>query len=261
MKLVTDFNIPPYLDVLQYHCVWFGDLHDHHILCLASLFATQQNPSVTLWTDEESYSKLAPLLRIFSSYQFAIRIGKFKENTSYQLVIFRADKWRLQILKQYGGVYFDLDIVFFKDVSWFANYGPIVQEGFASEKIFNNAIMYYPRQHPGIEYWLSKIGDNTFDWGTVFSVQKMSDDTFGASMLPNSVSDRAWHETNPEFDLFFEPNGMTHEYMGDSFLYHWHNRWSKSVHVPNTLVNFYWNKYVTSNLNLRISTERSERQP
>lgn len=245
MKLITDFNYPPYSDELAYHCIWFGDVLDHHILCLSSLFATQTNPRVTMWTDAESYPKLVPLVMRFSGHNFTLRIGTFRENVAYQMTAFRADKWRLQILKKHGGIYFDMDIVFFKDISWFANYGsPIVHEGYTAEKTFNNAILYYPAQHPGLDHWLSLIGEGEFNWPRIFEIQKMSDDRFGADMIPNAVSDRGWTDLGPSTDAFFEETGLTHECMADSFFYHWHNRWSKSVHTPGTLANLYWEKYV-----------------
>lgn len=247
MKLITDFKYPPYLDTLPYHCIWFGNLLDHHILSLSSLFATQQNPQVTLWTDNESYDGLTPLLDRFVNCNFTIKVGRFRESSGYYSNAFRADKWRLQILKEHGGVYFDMDIVFFKDISWFANYGsPIVHEGYTSEQTFNNAILYYPKDHPGLDYWISRVGDDHLGWNKVFEIQKMSDDNFGADMLPNSVSDRAWGAGGPGADEFFEKPGLTHDCMVDSFFYHWHNRWSKSLHTPGTLANMYWNKYVTN---------------
>jgi hypothetical protein len=203
------------------------------------------NPRVTMWTDAESYSKLVPLVDRFSDHRFTLRIGAFRENSAYQMTMFRADKWRLQILKAYGGIYFDMDIVFFKDVSWVANYGsPIVHEGYATEKVFNNAFLYYPAQHPGLDHWLSMIGEGEFNWGVVFEIQKTSDDRFGADMLPNAVSDRGWTHLGPSYDDFFERPGLTHECMGDSFFYHWHNRWGKSIHTPGTLADMYWKKYV-----------------
>jgi hypothetical protein len=161
------------------------------------------------------------------------------------MTMFRADKWRLQILKEYGGIYFDMDIVFFKDVSWVVNYGsPIVHEGYTAEKTFNNAFLYYPAHHPGLDHWLALIGDGEFNWSMVFDIQKMSDDRFGADMLPNAVSDRGWTPLGPSCDDFFDRVGLTHDCMGDSFFYHWHNRWTRSVQTPGTLAHMYWTQYV-----------------
>jgi hypothetical protein len=244
MKLIDNFdNIIPYPDELTYHGIWFGKLLDHHILCLASLFKTQVNPSVTLWTDQSSYQSLLPLQKIFENFKFKIEIGEFNECTNYQLTMFRADKWRLQILQKHGGIYFDMDIVFFKDISWFANYGrPIVHEGYTSEGVFNNAIMYFPKDHPGLAHWLTLIGDGPFSWPRIFEIQKISED-FGADMIPNIVTDLGWTPLGPSCDDFFHKEGLTHAVMKDSFMYHWHNRWTKSVHNENTLVNFYWKQY------------------
>jgi hypothetical protein len=221
---------------------------EHHVLCLASLFATQQNPRVILWTDAETFSKLTPLARIFSQSDFTICLGSVEDAQRFQSSAFRADRWRLEILKELGGIYFDMDIVFFKDISWFANYGrPIVHEGYPTEDVFNNAILYFPKNHPGVIYWLSLIRNRRIDWDIVFETQRKSDDNFGADMLPNSVSDIGWCGS-PTHDEFFERAGLTHECMGDSFLYHWHNRWTKSLRIDNTLANLYWNKYVLTNI-------------
>jgi hypothetical protein len=240
MKLIDKFDTPPYSEKLNYHCIWFGGLLDQHILCLSSLFATQLNPAVTMWTDAESYESLLPLSERFD---LIIKIGKFEECAGYHSTMFRADRWRLQILKEHGGIYFDMDIVFFKDISWFANYGPIVHEGYTSENAFNNAIMYFPQEHYGLTHWLNLIGTDVFGWDRIFEIQKISDD-FGADMIPNSLTDLGWTNIGPPCDDFFEKEGLTHELMGDSFMYHWHNRWNKSVHKEGTLINFYWKKYV-----------------
>lgn len=255
MKLITDFNnINSYKDKLLYHCVWFGDVLDHHILCLASLFSTQLNPSVILWTDRKSFDSLRSLSKIFIDYDFNIEIGNFDDNSSYDSMAFRSDKWRLQILRDLGGIYFDLDIVFLRDISWFANYGrPIVHEGYSSEKVFNNAIMFFPKNHSGIKYWLEKIGSGNLGWRNIFEIQKMSDDNFGADMIPNSVTDRGWTELGPSFDDFFDKPGLTYDILSDSFLYHWHNRWNKSIKKRGTLAEFFWNRFVVENGGLATS--------
>lgn len=245
MKLIKDFNnIMPYKGKLLYHCVWFGSLLDQHILCLASLFSTQNNSSVILWTDNASYNNLSKLNRIFLHYDFTIRIGNWKENMKYQTIAFRSDKWRLQILQEFGGIYFDLDIVFLKDISWFANYErAIVQEGYAAEKRFNNAIMYFPKGHFGLTHWLNLIGNDFLGWDKTFEIQAVSDD-FGADMIPNSVTDRGWTDLGPGCTDFFEKKGLSPDILADSFLYHWHNKWNMSVHNQGTLAKYFWDLFV-----------------
>jgi hypothetical protein len=254
MNLITNFDsIVPYTEKLLYHCIWIGKPLNQHILCIASLFKTQINPSVVLWTDKESYPELARLAKTFIHRDFKIVIGEFEECESYGSTMFRADKWRLQILNKYGGIYFDLDIVFFKDISWFANYGkPIVHEGYTSEKAFNNAIMYFPKGHPGLKHWIDLIGTSRLGWDRIFNIQKVSDERFGADMIPNEVTDRGWTELGPACDDFFEKHGLLPEIMANSFLYHWHNRWTKSVLNKDTLANYYWNLYVVDNPSLEL---------
>ena len=188
------------------------------------------------------------------NYDFSVRIGEFQECRHYDSAAFHSDMWRLQILQQYGGIYFDLDIVFLKDVSWFANYGAIVHEGYTAEKVFNNAIMYFPAGHSGLQHWLDLIGkDGRLGWNRIFEIQRISNE-FGADMLPNSVSDRGWTTLGPGCDDFFDAVGLSPDMMGESFMYHWHNRWSKSVRKPGTLAAFYWRKFVEDNDAVEIAT-------
>lgn len=253
MELISDQEIEiasknVFKEKLSYHCIWFGKkILDHHIVCLKSLFKTQQNPTVYLWTDTESYVHLLPLKFIFANQDqdFRIIIGSnfWKECKIYGAVTFRSDYWRLQILQQYGGIYFDLDILFLQDISWFANFRtPIVQEGYVSEKTFNNALMYFPARHDGLAYWLERIGTEFLGWKQVFKIQEWKDPNFRASLIPNKYTDLGWTGQSPTFDEFFDKQDFFtgNELINSgSFVYHWHNRYNKSFDVPNTLANFH----------------------
>jgi len=255
MKLIENYDIEAFSDTLKYHGVWFGNVYDHLVLCIASLFTTQKNPEVILWTDKESYPKLIKLQKIFINYDFKIKLGcEFIEDCkSYESVTFRSDKWRFEILQKYGGIYFDLDILFLKDISWFVNYGkPIVQEGFPGENVFNSAIVYYPPNHKELKYILSRIGQVSFGWTKLFEIQRISSD-YEADLIENSMTDRGWIGLEPSFDAFFMKKGITPECLGNSYVYHWHNRWSKTVHEPGTLVNYYWKKFVVENKEIDLN--------
>ncbi len=263
-KLLVDIeNLPPPSnEKLDYHCVWFGNLLNHHILSIASLFETQKNPRVYLWTNQESYPKLKKLESIFKNYNFEIKIGNFQELPSYQSLAFKSDYWRIQILNLMGGFYFDLDVLFLKDMSWVINYGhPIVQEGYMSENTFNNAILYYPAGHFGLAHWLNRLKTFThLSWDSVFNSYNYSNlDKFGAKLLPNKVCDNGWID-NPlislSWDDFFEKQDVDVSILIDklstSFCYHWHNRYNKTVEKENTTVNYFWKKFVLSNDKITI---------
>lgn len=249
MQLITNYNIDAYSKKLTYHGIWFGTLYDHLILCIASLFSTQQNPSVILWTDKKSYPNLMKIQKIFMNYDFQIKLGDdiIEDCQSYQAVTFRSDKWRFEILHKFGGIYFDLDILFLRDISWFANYGkPIVQEGFPEKGVFNSAIAYYPANHNDLRLLLSRVGRDSLGWTKLFEIQKVSSE-YEADLIGNSLTDRGWTGLGPGCDSFFSDKGLAPDCFGDSFVYHWHNRWNKSVHEPGTLVNHYWKKFVEEN--------------
>lgn len=250
MEFISDTEIEiasknVFEEKLNYHCIWFGKtVLDHHIVCIKSLFKTQKNPTVYFWTDTESYAHLLSLKETFADQDFRILIGSniLKECAGYYALSFRSDYWRFQILEQFGGIFFDLDILFLKDISWFANFRtPIVQEGFSTEKVFNTALMYFPARHAGVRNWLQKSGTEFLGWKKLFEIQRWDDPNFGASLIPNVYTDAGWIGLAPSFDDFFEKKDF---FTGDElinskcFVYHWHNRYNKSFDIPNTLANF-----------------------
>jgi hypothetical protein len=219
-------------------------LLDHHILCLASLFSTQVNPEVILWTDAQSYNNLKPLIKIFMAFNFTIKIGNFPEDTHYQMIAFRADKWRLEILKLFGGIYFDLDILFLKDISWFANYGPIVQQGYIEQNAFNNCILFFPKNHFGLIHWLDLIEKHGLNWSTLFTIHQISD-KFGADMIPNYITEGGSHGIS--CDDFFDTVGLNPHSLENFIFFHWHNRYHTSVKNQGTVAHFFWKKFVVDN--------------
>src|SRR5262249_24581147 len=113
-----------------FHCYWTGVLSRHHELSLKSLVVTQSTPyEIWLWMPPESVelnrdalSSLAgiPMLRVreyvpereATGTAYARRIAILKTGKPPLL----SDGLRTLALLKYGGFYFDLDILFLKDL-------------------------------------------------------------------------------------------------------------------------------------------------
>lgn len=267
MKFLDAAHIPnvTHDEPILYHCVWFCNHYgvlDHHILSLASLFATQKNPQVKVWTDHASFSEMSKLVTIFEGFPLEVVCGEgiLPECRWYQMVYFRADKWRFEILKRHGGIYFDLDVLFLRDLSWCAAANmPFVQHGYTDRDIFNNALMYFPPNHPDVLRWLSFADENTtLNWETVFRIQKISD-AYECYYIDNWLTELGW-DLVPAISTnkFWEVNGWTEELekilpaFADSYVYHWHNRWHLAV-TENSIVGKFFERLVKNNPRIKYA--------
>jgi hypothetical protein len=129
------------------------------------------------------------------------------------------------------------------------------------EGTFNNCILYYPAGHFGLAHWFERLKTFThLSWDSVFKCYNYSDlDKFGAKLLPNKVCDIGWID-NPLISIspddFFEKQdaniSILVEKLSNSFCYHWHNRYNKSLERENTPVNYFWKKFVLLNEKITI---------
>lgn len=253
MKIFTKDDIPEEKcqDELFYHCVWFGKYYPHHVLSIGSILATQSNPKVIVWTDNESLEELKKIEEIFCNYKDKVvvksGIGIIQDCVQYLQITFRSDKWRYEILSKYGGVYFDLDMLFLKDLSWCKSKNIcFVQEGFSSEKVFNTALAYYPPNHKDILEINKNFGTNYLGWSELFKYQKY-DDNLECVLLDNKLTDIGWCGVNSVgWDSFFDNPFVTEDCMWDSIVFHWHNRYSKQIR-DGTIAGHYWKKFIKSN--------------
>jgi hypothetical protein len=241
----------PVTTPVKYHCVWFGEPLDHHVLCLSSLFATQRNPDVTLWTSEAFIDNLRTyFMPKFGHHAFKVEVFRsIYEGVLYpkeeEHRLWTCDDWRLDILYTHGGIYVDLDNLFLKDISWVSRYPAMSQWG--GDKRCNSSIASFQAGDPELRKLIDIMGRipdrkgwhrtvPNFEWTLPVSVYCFACPFF----------DPVWWDDPTLFDGFF--TGMAGETRAfkDSYVYHWHNRWALPVRDPNTLVGKYWAKFVRS---------------
>lgn len=252
MKSITsvdEIDTTPITGVVDYHLVWFGDPIDHLILCIASLFQTQANPRVTLWTSdtyvERLHDRLTPL---FSDKRFNVDVFRSaNEGVLYpkepEDKFWTCDDWRLDILYTHGGIYVDVDTLALKDISWVSRYRAMSRWGL-SEKC-NTSITAFPKGDPELLKLLVHMGTITNRKGWHRSVPNIDWDLMDIDIccFHPRFFDCGWGGNGVGCDAFFTTMPETPDPFNDSFVYHWHNRWNMSVRNPDTLVGQYWKKW------------------
>ena len=118
----------------MYHNYWYGKLGRKQLLCINSFLKTQNLEKTELWIwldyeiDNRENIKLIPKhnnikIKIYNpsieSKNTPFENNKFINFNEY--IKFRSDIARLLFLYNYGGLYFDLDMILLKDFDYLLN--------------------------------------------------------------------------------------------------------------------------------------------
>jgi len=237
--------------IKYFHCFWKGDLSDLHLMSLKSLHETHPNAKVILWTLDAfeiqgtlSWIKIKRLLQDkieviqvtgehFKQAEASVLYSQFVMLTSANPthisynhdIAYASDIIRFIVLYIYGGVWFDMDIMFLQ------NFDTIKIQRYTSQWgtdwCGNAAIMRLEKGHSLIKDILGKY-PRPFYPTTTFKLENDLDIT----MLPSTFFDILWRPADhiPEtlqfktFDEFFE---LEEDLDMPGYAYHWHNRWNK----------------------------------
>jgi len=232
-----------------FHCFWKGPLSDLHLMSLQSLLNTHPNQQIILWTSnlfELNSSKTAS--KIKSLFKNNIQIIEIDKNvfsnanaeilySRYSLLIsgnnqhtlaYASDIIRFVVLQVYGGVWFDLDVLFLRNLNSIHLNQYVSQWG--SDACGNAAILRLEKNHNLIKT-IIKAYDQPFYPTTTFNIENDLDIT----IMPGPFFDILWTKSEliPEnlqfktFDDFFKQEELN--LPKEIYAYHWHNRWSKQT--------------------------------
>ncbi len=243
-----------------FHCFWKGVITDLHYMCLKSLYETNPNISIILWTPNAleiqgtlSWLKIKKLFndkinivevkrehfvnakaeRFFPSYSMLVADdpdnGRYNHNVAYA-----SDIIRFVVLYLYGGVWFDMDIYFLRDLNDIKINRYVSQWGDGKVAIANSdicgnaAIMRLEKGHDLIKRITNKF-QKPFYPTTTFQLKNDLDIT----ILPHTFFDVLWTSnvsSNIQFRSFDDFFNIKELEMPDGlFGYHWHNRWKNKV--------------------------------
>jgi hypothetical protein len=244
----------PASGTLLFHCFWRGTLTQQHELSLRSLMATQEPPlEVWLWAPELT-DHVAAFAERFGSHVLRCRryvaeelaSGTPAERCTDLLappsVPSESDVFRTLVLHKYGGVYFDLDVLFLKDVR------PLIGADFFcswSDRPYGNSAVIHLRQGSANAGFLVGRGAGLRTCHPKHLLSFAGLDGLPEPMfcLPSFVFDPLWiaHDRGlrindycNRFEDFFDAEAPVslREFFASSYGYHWHNQWRSGALKP-----------------------------
>jgi len=235
-----------------FHCFWRGPISDLHLMSLHSLDKFHPNSKIIFWTTNiidiekcEVWIKIKNLLKerielkvlleinfnesgassLYSTYKSATTNmpGKSKDNESLAYI---SDIVRFIVLYLYGGVWFDMDVLFLRNLDSIKLTRFVSQWGL--DMWGNAAILKLEKNHDLI----NNIIDN-FSRPFYPCTSLQLDNNLDLTMLPSTFFDILWQYNIPDhiqfktFDDFFNIDDLN--LPKEIYTYHWHNRWTSDV--------------------------------
>ncbi|KAG9289264.1 hypothetical protein G9A89_007509 [Geosiphon pyriformis] len=245
-------------ELTTYHTYWRADLRplgDKQVATLRSFFATQDAnfSSLVLWSngDLSKNEFLQPFFERFPD-RFQTRIYnpaveakgtaiepspnlKLQDKHAY----LDGDLIRLLVLYKYGGVWFDMDSLFIRDLSplteheWVGQWDCFLPDGFP----LNGAFMRFRENSPYVCEFLAEMAHgppprkDTIDWGSrlyykVFR-RLIQNGKKPFKVLPWCFTDPSVCHPSNSMPSAFKEEEFNKEKLRQVFAYHWHNQWDR----------------------------------
>lgn len=253
-----------------FHTYWYGRFGRKQAFSIKSLLATQLDYSfeVWLWLDEETFSdntaevnpyitELIPYIKIKKySIKECIADSIFKNIeflfSDKKYLAFRADGFRMWALHEFGGFWFDLDIMFLRSLKLLLMQGEFVY-AWEKKKYANNALIFLKKGSFTNEHlaWKIKRRLSTQPW-TLFQYNDKK--LKYLKLYPASLFDPLWNADDDrfafhKFEDFFKTTDQEIDLQNCfpfSYTYHWHNMWSAEIEEDSWFARYenYFNKKV-----------------
>jgi hypothetical protein len=264
--LKHNFQVSRIHSSVPYHCYWYGNFNQRHFVSVMSCIKTQSNAKVHLWLDIQNgyhencntvwLSRLREqgvVVRSYSPTEMSVGTPlEGQEILTTKNLPLRADCCRYLILHKIGGVYFDLDVVFIRDMKNIIHLNFVYE--WSNLRDGNNAIMNMTKNSADTLQILNSvknIGLNMVNCRQVFSHKVHFENLF---CLPSTFFDPVWlcvdNKVQPShihtietFDEFFSKKRQDdREFFPFCFAYHYHGRWNKNIE-KGSWFDYYIHKY------------------
>jgi len=258
---VEGFDYRALNEKITCHCYWYGNVDRKQAFSIKSFLCTQnmRKCKIILWIDTKAgfdnyydNTYIAPLLPLIEvRYYDPV---KEIQGTPWQDQITlvdeqcdlpkRSDAFRYLILYKYGGLYFDLDVMFLKDFSDLLN----IEFCYTWEDYpyANSALLNLKCGGEMVNYLLEKsiLKKDVLPWTILRFDDASLEDLF---VFPCAVFDPVWQgltlEDVPYYDFtdYFKPFGegfinklkiqSYRQFFPGCYAYHWHNQWKSVEHT------------------------------
>lgn len=249
----------PTMSTIKAHTFWHGEIGEKQLFSLKSFLCTQNlyYLDLCLWLDgDDSYDKALrnkELMDLVSSSNHKISIKKWNVEDEIigtpferikwyfkwdRILPFVADDFRIVCLYKYGGLYFDLDIMFVKDLIPLLMRGEFVY-AWENQPFANNALLYFRKESYLINIIAKEMikHKSSQPW-ILFKYKNLK--LASLIVYPCSMFDPLWVGYKPgmpinKFEDFFKPFDESFkkdenissykDFFKGIYAYHWHNHW------------------------------------
>jgi hypothetical protein len=256
-----------------FHAYWYGKIGRKQIFSIKSFLCTQDlsKCELCLWIDEDYEDEILqnPLLMPLRSL-IIVKVYRPVEEAAgtvfhdmkkvmlqKKYLPARADAFRYLVLFKYGGVYFDLDVLFLRNML------PLLNREFCyaweNQPFANNAILCLKRQSALAQHIMEKCRQKkvALSW-IIFDYADLN--MKDMLVYPCAFFDLLWQKQVKEddrlpfrsFDCFFRPFDSDFkksdeinsykDFLTGCYAYHWHNLWS-AEEVKNSYFGLFDNEF------------------
>ena len=240
-----------------FHCYWHGKFGRKQAMSVKSLLSTQNdyNNEVWLWLDKDSVHENGNDNPYIQQLAGRVRIIEYapelvKSIPAFRKIYFlfgetedlplRSDFFRLWVLHEYGGCYFDLDVMFIRNMRNLFTGDEFVYS-WEKQLYANSAIIFLRKGSCLSEYIVRKVTAqlSAKPW-VIFSYDDKN--LKYLRLYECSLFDPIWDDAREsyifhEFKGFFRANpAITNSVIKSpadmfpySYCYHWHNHWNDAI--------------------------------
>ena len=235
-----------------FHCYWYGNLNEKHLYSILSCYyfnVLNRKHKIILWLENNTPNDINKEISKYCEIkQFSIDnevVNTYLENKKITYVggsagglSEKANFYRMVLLYNYGGCWFDLDCFFLRSFDpIFKNYEKeLCIYQWEKQNYPNNAILISLQPKcVKMKNNINFIINRNKGWG--FKRAGLTyDSQLDMLVLPCSWFDSGWIK-NPifiipeQFDNFFKRNKQYtfDNFFKGAFCYHWHNRWNMKI--------------------------------
>lgn len=243
-----------------FHTYWYGEIGRKQAFSIKSFLVTQNvdNTELWLWLDEESGFNNYKNNKYLKHLLPHIKVKKYNPSTSLygspfensisifdqkKRLAYRGDGLRMWALNKFGGLWFDLDVMFLKDFQSLLS-GHEFAYAWEYQPYANNAILYIRKNSYINNHLERKILKNKttrpwilFNYDDKNLRNLMIYPCFLFDPLWQDIVDKVEDKDKPfndfkdffkEFNTEFKKKENINSYKDffkESFAYHWHNNW------------------------------------
>jgi len=252
-------------EITIFHVYWYGILTRKQLLCINSYLKTQDLEKTKLWvwldykTFIDTNLNLIPKHKNIEIKKYVpdseakgtlFENKKFINNENY--LKFRSDCARLLFLYNYGGLYYDLDMILLKDFNSLLNLEFCYT--WSDKNRGNNGILRLKKQSDNCKHIMSKykeginmnIGTNKVIFTNDLNIYCLPSILFDPVWILHDNKVKSKYSKLNNFDNFFKTTDedISNFFDNQCYSYHWHSRNNAKIEK-----NSYFEKFESKFLN------------